>query len=72
MPNVGSKKHVQPKKHKVQDVKAFAKGFVASVGDKNTAQTKALLMQKAALNGSIPDQGLANFWNNIAGVIGKL
>lgn len=71
MPNA-SKKNLQSKKHKVTDALDYARGYVASVGDKNTAHSKALALEKAALNGPLPDQKTANFWNNIAGHINRL
>jgi len=66
MPNAG-KKDVQPKKLKVQDALDFARGFVASVGNKETALSKADHMSKSAV-----DESTKNFWNNIKGHISKL
>lgn len=65
------KKFRKDKKEKVTDVMEYAKDYIASVGDKNNAYTKALNHAKAALAGPLPDQETANFWNNVAGHINK-
>lgn len=67
MSNVSKKRHKQPKKDRVSNVKEFARGFVASVGDKNNAQTKAKKLAEVA-----NEPSTKNFWTNMAGVIGKL
>lgn len=80
--SASKKKHRKEPKHKVRDIKQFAKEFVANIGDRN----KAALMVKNYENISRmysmrsdvfkDDQkhylNLANFWNNMLGVINKL
>lgn len=58
------KKFRRDKKEKIQALD-FARGFVMSVGDKATAQAKALVLAKA-------NEETKNFWLNIAGHIGKV
>lgn len=71
MPNANKKKNLKPKKERV-DAAEFARGFVLNFVDKNSAITKADLLEKAARNANLPDLDTANFWNNIKGHIGKL
>lgn len=72
MPNVGSKKHLQPKKDRVTNALEYARGFAASCGGKDTALVKAKSLEDAARKAGIPDVDTANFWANIAGHLGKL
>lgn len=71
MPNAGKKKHIKPKKEKVNAME-YAKAFVASIGDKSRARGLALIMAKNAKGTTPPDDKTSNFWNNIAGHIGKV
>lgn len=67
MSNANKKKHLQPKKHRVQDALDFAKGYAMNVGSKNKALVQAQGHAKAATS-----DDTKNFWINIAGHIAKL
>jgi hypothetical protein len=72
MPNVGSKKHLKPKVHKVTNIKEYCEGFAKFHGGKETAISKAKSLESAALKGNPPDTKTANFWQNVSGHLGKL
>ena len=72
MPNAGSKKHLQPKKDRVNNALEYARGFAASCGGKEAAIVKAKLLENAARKAGVPDLDTANFWANISGHLGKL
>lgn len=72
MPNVGSKKHLKDKNHKVTNALEYARDFAKFNGGKDAAAIKAKLLEEAANKGNPPDVKTANFWSNIAGHLGKL
>lgn len=67
MPNANKKKHLQPKRDKVQDIQEFTKSLVNNMGGKDIAFSKIKRMSETS-----GTESTKNFWLNVLGHVGKL